>query len=287
MKFKLWLSILAPLALLFSIPSPPDESIEDTTECIGPCVIGHSRLIAGRGTNGNDPEGAVVVFKNADDETVTDGYVINGLSAPFRATGGGLENLRIVKKCGHFGGRAVVVTALNSAERSGEYTFRRLKIFKQGALAGGADSAWQDGFVVDGSMLTTSGAAGIRRVMIDDVRVAGVLGRSFFLNNAVHCCLTNCQVDPGGVPLATFEIKDGQNIEAVNLIIHGDLILTGSPVEVSLHGRFHTIRVGAGARAVTFFGTAHFLYVEPGATGAFHGHISEGVANQSTGFKVF
>ncbi len=257
-------------------PSPPDLEFSCYTAQAGPCEIGRAINVVGLGTNGNDLSGPVVVFGGDG----ADGFVLNGRNAPYWATGGSVENLRICRKKGTNGGRGLVVTALDAAQRTGEVTLRKLKIFPELALGGGGLAGnWTDGLVVDGSMLTTSGAAGIRRVMIDDVRVAGATGRSIFLNNAVHCCMSNVQVDPGGVPLAVVEIKDGQNIEGVNLIIHGDLLLTGTPLEVTLQGRFHTIRISGGARAVTILGTTHFLYVDPGATGLFCGHVSEGVTN--------
>lgn len=275
----LWIAVVA-----FALPEPSSAPLAITGFAAfdGPIEIGRATNVIGVGTNGNDLVGPIAEFGGDN----ADGFVVNGRDALYRATGGSIENLRILRKNGTNGGRAVVLTALDAAQRSGELTLRKLKIFPAGSLGGGGSGRFRDGLVIDGSMLTTPGAAGIRRVMIDDVRVAGATGRSIFLNNAVHCCLSNVQVDPGGVPLAIVEIRDGQNIEGVNMIVHGDLILSGSPVEVALHGRFHTLRIGGGSRAVTIFGTAHFLYVDEGATGLFCGHVSQVVDNKSNSFKV-
>lgn len=275
-------SMLSLSVLAIPEPSPPDMEFTGYKSQLGPCEIGRAINIVGRGTNGNDLVGPIVVFEGDG----ADGFVINGRNAPYQATGGTIENLRICRKKGTNGGRAVLITAIDSAQRVGEISCRRLKIFPEAALAGGTPGNWADGLVVDGSMLTTSGSAGIRRVTLDDVRVAGATGRSIFLHNAVHCCMRDVQVDPGGVALATFEIRDGQNIQGSNLIVHGDLVLSGSPVEVTLQGRFHTIRLGAGCRAVTIHGTAHFVYIDKGASGLFCGHISEGLRNDSMDFKV-
>ena len=94
------------------------------------------------------------------------------------------------------------------------------------------------------------------------------------------------QVDPGRQTQALFEIRDGQNIQGVNMIIHGDLILTGKATEVSLTGRFHTLRVGKDCRAVVLMGTTHNLFVEDGATGAFHGYVMDKTENKSKLFAV-
>ncbi len=283
-----WLCLALVAVSAPFIASPPDEMITGKVEYAGPCEIGAARNIIGTGTNGNDVVGPIALFGADIAGIAGDGFVITGHDAPYRATGGSLQNLRVVRKAGTNGGRAIVVSAADTGHRPGEVLLRRLKVFPESALSSAAAGRWADGVVIDGSALTTPGAAGIRRTTMDDVRVSSVAspGRAFFLNNAVHCCMTNVQVDPGGVPLAVFEIKDGQNIEGVNMIIHGDLIFTGTPVEVSLHGRFHTIRICGGARAVTIFGTTHFLYVEPGATGGFFGHVSEGVDNDSATFTV-
>ncbi len=268
------------------IASPPDEMITGRVDYAGPVTIGAARNIIGTGTNGNDIVGPIAVFGKDAAGNVGDGFVISGQGAPFRATGGSLQNLRVIRKAGTDGGRAIVITAMNSAQRPGEVLLRRLKVFPESALSSAGPGRWEQGIVIDGSAVTTPGAAGVRRITMDDIRVAGCTGRFVHLKNAVHCCMNAVQLDPGGVPLAVFEIEDGQNIEGTNLIIHGDLIFTGSPLEVSLHGRFHTIRIGGESRAVTIFGTAHFLFVEAGATGGFYGHVSEWVDNDSVDFVV-
>lgn len=285
MRFVLATAGLLALALFGNDPSPPELQLCDAVQFAEPLVVGQSKNIVGTGCNGNDYVGPIMVFSG----TGQNGIVVNGENAPYRATGGKIENLRICRKRGTSGGTAIHIYAIDAAQRPGEIALRRLKLFPEAALGGGGVGVgnWATGLHVDGSMLTTSGAAGIRRVTMDDVRIAGCDNRSMVLNNVVHCCMNNVQVDPGSAAAASIEIIDGQNIEATNIIVHGDLIIGGKATEVALHGRFHTVRIGSQCRAVTIFGTTHFLYVDQGATGAFHGHVSEGVANNSAAFKVF
>ena len=269
-------------ALMGNLPSPSDLEIRDAVAMAGPLEVGQAKNIRGIGTNGNDFVGPVLLFEGKD----ADGLVISGKGAKYIGTGGSVSNLRICKKSGHHGGRGLVLTALNEAERSGEYVLRDLKVFPESALGGGAAGYFADGVVVSGEMLTKPGAAGIRRVMMDNVRVASCTNRAFFLHNAVHCTMNAVQVDPGRQTQALFEIRDGQNIQGVNMIIHGDLILTGKATEVSLTGRFHTLRVGKDCRAVVLMGTTHNLFVEDGATGAFHGYVMDKTENKSKLFAV-
>lgn len=282
MRFILATIGLLALSIFGNDLSPPDVQVSDAVQFATPYTVGQAKNIVGIGTNGNDFVGPIMVF----DGTGQDGIVINGVGAPFRGTGGSVENLRICRKGGTSGGKALCIVAIDTQQRPGEIALKRLKLFPEAALHNCPAGNWDDGIHIDGSALTTPGAQGVRRVTMDDIRIAGCNRRSIVLNNAVHCCMTNIQLDPGSAPTASMEIIGGQNIVGNNFIVNGDVIVGGNAVEVSMHGRFHTIRIGPNCRAVTFFGTAHYLYVEPGATGAFHGHVSGSVDNKSTAFAI-
>lgn len=246
-----------------------------------PMVIGAGEDVIGDGPCGNDPRGPILRFAGTDD-----GVVFNGFSSPYRGTGGSVQDLKIIRQFGFSGGDGLKLTALDAAQRCGETLIRRVKIFGESALSNGPLASWNRGFVVDGSMLTVSGAAGIRRVTVDDLRIAGCTGDFIFLNNAVHFVGHAIQLDPGGSPQATLRIRDGQNIFLTSAVVNGDVIVEGNAKYVTLHGYMDTVRVGKSVAGVVIDGHVRNLIVEPGAQGRCQAMVANPVRNESTSFKV-
>lgn len=247
-----------------------------------PLLIGSGVDIIGSGTVGTDERGPIISFPGDAHGIVFTGV---GEQRAYTGTGGSVQNLKIRART-HMSGDALTITAAGADGRSGEMLLHRLLIYGDGhgdGVRGTADR----GIVVDGSMLTKPGAAGIRRIVMHDIRIADTRRESILLHNAVHCCMESVQLDTGVGVLPVLRIIDGQNIVGSNLIINGQVIIEGTANDIMLAGRFDEIIVRSTVRNCVITGPVRALHVEPGATGAFYGTVKILEDRSRTGFATF
>jgi hypothetical protein len=278
MKTLLFVLLLGSLIEWTQFPALADLPIEITSrvELKDTLIIGSGRDVVGKGPVGTDDRGPIYAFGKFD------GIKFTGVgTTPFTGTGGSLQNLK-VRAIKPDSGDAVTITAEGPNNRTGEMLLHRLLIYGDGS---GSRGLARRGLFVDGSMLTTLGSAGIRRVTISDVRVADTREESIYLWNAVHCSIVNTQIDTGLGVAPVMRVRDGQNVVGTNLIINGTLKVEGSAVDMMFSGRFDEVQIGKTCRNIVILGPVRKLTVESGATGSLYGTVQI-VDNKSKLFVV-
>lgn len=248
------------------------KTFELPVEVGAPLVVGRPFIIGSDlGPLGNDNGGPLFRFTN---DTLLDGIVWNGHGAPYRATGGVIRRVKLVKDSPVDGGAALSIVAQNGELRPGEGIIDELRVFCARDLENAKNAGrWQDGVVIDGQACREQGAAGVRQIIAHNWRIASCTGQGDFvrLDNAVHFKGSDIQCDPGRIDAnrrAVFRIRDGQNIQISKLVCYGDVIIEGSAKCVVLSDIIaDTVRVASTARAVTLSGVINNLIVESGATG--------------------
>ena len=238
--------------------------------------VGNGVSFIGEGPVGTDDRGPTLVFRD-------DGFLFNASEDQYNGTGGSVQNLKLLRKVGYNGYTAVKLTATGPDRRCGETLLDRLLIY--GGNSGPATSVWDCGLVVDGSMLTTPGAAGIRTTTIRDVRIADCRQYGLLLKNAVHCRMFGVQLDPGRVPTISMAIQGGQNIEGYGLIVNGPCEINGGKT-IQLSGYVDTLILN-DVNGIIFTGEVNNLIVNGNTYGKFYGLINKTVSGQNTGrYKV-
>ena len=213
--------------------------------------------VQGQGFNGTDIGGPMVQFVNCD------GFRL-GSGDPFRATGGRIERLKVIKH--GTGGTAIALRATSAGERPGECVIRDVKIMGYSDLRNTITSDnWETGLLVDGGNLNEVNAAGIRCVDVDGLRVAGCLGPSVDVKNATHFRCRALQVDPGSagrVPQVT--VEDSRHVFFTEANVFGEVHFRECKV-VRFDGYAQVLRVDAKCADVTITGTVGKLDIAKGA----------------------
>jgi hypothetical protein len=214
----------------------------------------------------------------------------NGTSA--QGTGGGLQNVLILKDDGFSGGDAVRLEATDDNHRPGETVIHNVLINNAGS------GSWEKGLHIDGTAANTSGTKGVRHTHINKLRVAGCTQdlKYVHFNQAVHVSAVGLSIDQGdgtGAPGMTIE-GDSDNIGMVNSIISGELEVNGSSaMNVNIHGRVSTVDINNTSAEGTFVGSAAtvtnasklFRIVSTRAD-AFAAFLSASTSNDKTGDGV-
>lgn len=238
--------------------------------------VGNGVSIIGEGPVGTDDRGPILIFEK-------DGILFNGSEDQYNGTGGCVKNLKLFKKINNNGGTAIKLSATGPDRRCGETSLERLLIY--GGNGGAVAGLWDYGIVVDGSMLTTPGAAGIRTTYIRDVRIAECREVGLWLKNAVHCKISGLQLDPGRAKSIKMKIDGGQNILADNLIINGNCEINGGKT-IQLSGYIDTL-ILTDVNGIIFTGEVNNLIVNGNTYGKFYGLVNKTLSGQNTGkFKV-
>lgn len=238
--------------------------------------VGNGVSFIGEGPLGTDNRGPILVCKE-------DGFLFNASEDVYNGTGGSLQNLKLFRKLGYSGFTAVKLTATGSDRRCGETLLDHLLIY--GGNSGSNRNTWDYGIVVDGSMLTTPGAAGIRTTTMRDIRIADCKEAAVLLNNAVHCKIFGLQLDPGMVPKIKMIINGGQNITANGLIINGNVEINGGKT-IQLSGYVDTL-ILTNVDGIIFTGEVNNLIVNGNTYGKFFGLVNKSFSGQNTGkFKL-
>lgn len=217
--------------------------------------------IVGSGFNGTDSTGPIKLFVCPGD-----GFQL-GRGDPFRATGGRLERMRIVRS--GTGGVAINLTARSIAERPGQYTLRDLLILGMSDLKTTKTvDNWETGLRVDGGddpELKKNNVAGLRCVYAENVRIAGCLGDSILLKNATHFTGSAIQVDPGSAKrVPAVVIQDSRHVLIDKMNIFGEVHVRGSNVIV-LSGYAQTIYIDKACADINITGVVGKVVVERGA----------------------
>lgn len=215
--------------------------------------------VAGNGWNGTDKTGPALLFMPG----AADGLVI-GAGDPYRATGGKIERVRIVRKSS--GGTAIKITALSAAERPGETIIRDVLTCGLSDLQGGNPDNWDTGLLIDGGTLLDVGAAGVRRVRIEHFRAASCLSDSIVFRNVTHLSGDDIQIDQGTAPgrVPTMIVENSRHVQLAGLNIFGELQIRGS-ANVRIDGYVQTLRVDAKCQGIHVTGVVGAVQVDNGA----------------------
>lgn len=214
--------------------------------------------IQGNGWNGTDKTGPALLFMPGS----TDGLVLGG-GDPYRATGGRIERVRIVRKGS--GGTAIKITALSAAERPGEMIIRDVLTCGLSDLQGGNPDNWDTGLLIDGGTLLEVGAAGVRRVRIEHFRAASCLGDSIVLRNVTHLSGDDIQIDQGTANrVPAMIVENSRHVQLSHLNLFGELQVRGS-TNVRIDGYVQTLRIDAKCQGIHVTGIVGAVHVEPGA----------------------
>ncbi len=210
--------------------------------------------IVGQGWTSTDVMGPAVHFVGTGD-----GFVL-GAGDPFRATGGRLERLKIVRKGS--GGTAIKMVATSIAERPGQYTLRDLLILGDSDLHNSTTvDNWDCGILIDGGSLNKVNEAGIRCVRMDNVRIAGCLGDSLVLRNVLHFNGSAIQVDPGSSKRVPNVLIENSQHVVFGGNIFGELHVRGSKI-VRIDGYVQTLRIDRNCSDVVVTGSVGKLAVD-------------------------
>jgi hypothetical protein len=213
----------------------------------GLITITQGVMLMGEGSQGsNEAYGTTILhYSNA-------GLLLwNGNGASTAGTGGGLQNMQLLKANGYSGGDAVSILATSDNFRPGEMVLTNLLVAMQGT------GLWARGIHVDGTACTTVGSKGVRSIACHKVRVASCTTNNqyVYLNQAVHFSANHLQVDTGtGTGTAGMTVTgDSDNVGLSNCIINGNLVLSfGSSANCSVFGRVSALNV-TNANAVGVF----------------------------------
>ncbi len=258
-----------------------DRTFNYTGQLIDPCPV-----FLGTRPNGNDDRKGILKFNGEEA-----GIIYDGRGVPYRATGGEFSGFRIARGGNIDGGIGLLIAALNGGERPGEVRITDLRILGYRDLVSSLELArWAEGLVIDGSLLTTPGAAGVRFIDIVGLRVSSCVGDGDFIrfHNCTHLTGAHIQVDPGRMDegkRARLRIIGGQNIFLDKLVVNGDVIVEGTARYANLSGFMHTVRVGSDVDGLLLDGHINTLIVDDGARGRCHGLVAT-VQNDSSAFEV-
>lgn len=214
------------------------------------CIVGH-------GYNGTDETGPLILFNGKD------GGIYCGSGDPFRATGSNIDSCRIVRV--GTGGCAVSFVARNAAERPGEIVIRDVLACGLSDLRGGTvKDNWDTGLVIDGGTLLEPGAAGIRRVRIDNFRAASCLAESIILRNVTHVTGTAIQIDQGTANRVPQMLMENSRHVDLQVNIFGELRINGCDV-VRIGGYVQQLYIDRNCKNVVVSGTVDKFTMERGA----------------------
>lgn len=240
------------LASLAIDPITLSEPMKSAMPIVAPrvCIVGH-------GYNGTDETGPMILFNGKD------GGIYAGAGDPFRATGSLVGGVRVVRVGS--GGCAVSFVARNPAERPGEIVIRDVLTCGLSDLRGGQPTDnWDTGLLIDGGTLLEPGAAGIRRVRIDNFRAASCLAESIILRNVTHVTGTGIQIDKGTANRVPVMLVENSRHVDLTVNIFGELHVRGCEI-VNIRGYVQTLYIDKKCRNVTVSGTVDRLVPEPGA----------------------
>jgi len=207
----------------------------------GTLTIHEGIKIKGIGGQGSSYISGVVIVHDS-----TGGlFLWDGNGASTLGTGGGLENILIVKQDGRLGGDAIKVLATNDNHRPGEMQFNNVLIYGIGT------GQWDRALDVDGTACTTPGARGVRSIQLSKFRVADcqIDNEYIRMRDAVHVTTNHVQIDTGngtGDPGLTIS-GYCENHNWANCIINGEFIVgatTGDDFHLTITGKVTTFTQG-------------------------------------------
>jgi hypothetical protein len=195
-------------------------------------------MVLGSGSQGSGQQWGVTIVHHSNGHC----FNWNNTGASFAGTGGGLQNFLILKETGFAGGSAVRVVNVDDLHRSGEMIFRNILAYGNGT------GLWDHGLEIDGTATNTSGARGVRSVLIEKFRCADcqVSGQYIYLNQVVHCFSTYMETDTGhGVGDAGITVAgNADNVLLSGLNVGGTFTVGAAPaggtINMVLTGRIGT-----------------------------------------------
>jgi hypothetical protein len=204
----------------------------------GLITITQGVMLMGEGSQGsNESYGTTLIhYSNAGL------FLWNGNGTAFAGTGGGLQNVQILKANTYSGGDAIKLLATSDSQRPGEMVFSNVLVAGQGT------GLWARGFHVDGTACTTPGSKGVRSVVCHKLRVASCTTNDqyIYLNQVVHFSAHHLQLDQGaGTGTTGMTVAgDSDNVGFSSCIINGNLVLSfGNSANCSVFGRVSALSV--------------------------------------------
>ncbi len=220
-------------------------------------IVAPRVCIRGEGYNGTDETGPMIVFNGKD------GGIYCGSGDAFRATGSKIEGVRLARV--GTGSRAISFVAASKAERPGEIVIRDVLTCGLSDLRGGQPTDnWDTGLLIDGGNLTEPGAAGIRRVRMDNFRAASCLAESIILRNVTHVTGTGIQIDQGTANRVPQMLVENSRHVDLQVNIFGELRINGCDV-VRIGGYVQQLYIDKSCKNVVVSGTVDKLTMERGA----------------------
>lgn len=155
----------------------------------GVLPVAQGVMVMGEGSQGST-EGYGTVIRDFSNVSC---FRFDGSGTDFAGTGGGLQNVLIVKQPGFSGGNPVELVATSDNKRPGEMMLVNILAYGSGT------GRWERGLVVDGSACVTPGDRGVRTVVAIKCRFADVttVGETVVLNQATHFYSDGLAVDQG------------------------------------------------------------------------------------------
>lgn len=243
------------LLLLAAITIDPITLTDRMTSALP--IVAPRVCITGHGYNGTDETGPMILFNGRD------GGIYCGSGDHFRATGSVVDRVRVVRVGS--GGVAASFTAKSAAERPGEIVIRDVLTCGLSDLRGGQPKDnWDTGLLIDGGTLLEPGAAGIRRIRIDNFRAASCLAESIILRNVTHVTALHTEVEAGNSGRVPNVIVENSRHLDLRLNVFGEVHLRGCNVVV-IDGYIQTLRINKACRDIVVRGVVGKLVVEDGA----------------------
>lgn len=234
--------------------------------------------IVGQGFNGTDPVGPILQFAGCDGLEL-------GQGDPFRATGSHIERVRIVTN--GTGGTALKFFASSKAERPGEIVIRDVKIMGMSDLNGRGKNNWNHGLVIDGGELNEVNAAGIRKIIVENLRVAGCQSDSIILRNVTHFHGHAIEIDNGTAMRESpprMIIEHSRHVFLSQMNLFGEVVLRDCQ-NVILDGYAQVVTIEPGCKGIMISGIVDRLLVDKDVEGRCDA-MTKKVGNISQKFRV-
>jgi len=224
-----------------------------TYKVTGQITVAQGVKLKGPGSQGSTSTYGVVISHQAN---ATDCFVWDSSGAAAASTGGGIENMFILKPTGFNGGNAIKLLAVDDNHRPGEMTFYNVLI------AGEGTGTWTRCLWVDGTACNTPGSKGVRTIFCSKLRMASASTDYEYalFNQCLHLWGDGFEIDTGnGTGAAGMTIKSASDaVQMSGVEINGDVLIdvaAGSNVgNVMIHGRCNNLKQYGLATAGTWTG---------------------------------
>ncbi len=172
---------------------------------------------------GNGPVGAselgTLLIADYDEPDPEEAFLLWDGKVAFQGTGGGLQDITIMKAYGRMGGTAVKLLGTDGAHRAGWWEGRNLMISGI-SYDKPAKGAWDRCLLVDGTAANDAGAMGIRDISLYWWNFSKARIATAELRGATHFFASNGQIYEGGISGARFLVTGRGGVNEQSIDIH-------------------------------------------------------------------